>query len=90
MNVINETISIIEDSRASKLGKKCAKEIFEIAILPALLNNSELFPIQDKMVQLAWDDETQILERVIEGSKILPPSSSILRNKLYANEIQGL
>ena len=56
MNVINETISIIEDSRASKLGMKCAKEIFEIAILPALLNNSELFPIQDKMVQLALDD----------------------------------
>ena len=50
--IINETVAIIEDSRLNRIGAtKSIKEIFELAILPALLNNAELFFIHDKQIQ---------------------------------------
>ena len=51
LNSINETISIVEDCRVNKLGAlKCARDIWVIAILPALLNNSEFFSIDDPKI----------------------------------------
>ena len=50
-NAINETISIIEDSRFNCLGAlKCAKEIWDLAIIPTLLNNAETFLVSDPLV----------------------------------------
>ena len=51
LNIIHETIAIIEDSRMHRLGAlRSIKEIWEIVILPALLSNSEMFLIQDKKI----------------------------------------
>ena len=64
MNMINETIAIIEDCRLNRLGGlKCSKEIWELAIIPALLNNSEIFSIQDKNVQKTLEDFQSTLWR---------------------------
>ena len=56
-NIINETIAIVEDSRINQPGGiKCAKEIWELAILPSLLNNSEIFAIEDPKIQKSLED----------------------------------
>ena len=59
LNIINETISIIEDCRFNKVGAmKSVKEIWEIAIVPAILSNCEFccFPGQkiDKNQKKCW------------------------------------
>ena len=42
---------LLEDSRVSRLGGlKCGKEIWELAIVPALLNNAEVFSVNDPKV----------------------------------------
>ena len=51
MTIINETISIVEDSRLTRFGElKCATEIWSLAILPALMSNSETFYALDSKV----------------------------------------
>ena len=40
-NIMNETVAIIEDGRVNRIGSmKSAKKIWEMAIVPPLLNNS--------------------------------------------------
>ena len=71
-NIINETISIIEDCRYNKLGGlRSAKEIWELAIVPSLLNNSELFSIEDPKTQKILEDFQSTLYR---GLLALPKS----------------
>ena len=63
-NVINETIAIVQDSRLNKLGGlRCAKEIWELAILPSLLNSAETWPIQDAKIQKSLEDFQSSLYR---------------------------
>ena len=51
-NAMNETIAILEDSRVNKLGSgKFAVNVWEMAIIPALLYNSSTWDILDKEVQ---------------------------------------
>ena len=46
MNGIHEIASIIEDSRLDRLGSlKCAKEIWELALVPVLLNSVGVWPV---------------------------------------------
>ena len=50
-NTINETVAILEDSRLNRLGAmRSAKNIWELAIIPSLLNNSGTWEIGDKTV----------------------------------------
>ena len=71
-NIINETIAIIEDCRFNKLGGlKCAKDIWELAIIPSLLNNSELFSIDNPKIQKLLEDFQSTLYR---GLLALPKS----------------
>ena len=75
MNVINETIAIVEDCRLNRMGGlKCSKEIWELAIIPALLNNSETFSIHDNVVQKTLEDFQSKLWR---GLLALPKSSPL-------------
>ena len=56
-NAIYETISIIEDCRFNRMGAlKCGKEIWELAIIPALLNNAEVFSVKDPKVFKALEE----------------------------------
>ena len=57
MNGINEIIAIIEDSRMEKLGSlKCAKEIWELALIPVLLNSAGTWSVQDKSIFKTLDE----------------------------------
>ena len=72
---INETISIIEDSRLNQLGGlRSALDIWNIAIIPALLNNAEVFTILDPRVQKILEDFQSYLLR---GLLVLPKSCPI-------------
>ena len=56
-NIIHETKAIVEDCRMNKIGGlKCSKEIWELAILPSLLNNAEVWHIQDQKIQKSLED----------------------------------
>ena len=74
MNIIYETIAIVEDSRIHRLGGlRCAKEIWELAIIPALLNNSETFYIHDKNIQKSLENFQSALWRgLLELPKSCP------------------
>ena len=51
-NAINETLAIIEDTRVSKLGSaRFAVDVWEVAIIPILLNNADVWEVTDKEVQ---------------------------------------
>ena len=72
---IHETISIIEDNRLNQLGGlRSALEIWNIAIIPALLNNAEVFTILDSSIQNLPEDFQSCLLR---GLLALPKSCPI-------------
>ena len=51
VNAIFETIAIIEDSRVNKLGARdFAKNVWEMALVPSLLNSSEISSVLEKEV----------------------------------------
>ena len=55
MNSIRESISIIEDTRMNKLGGvQCALDIWEMSIIPSLLNNADTWSAlkEDHLSQL--------------------------------------
>ena len=53
----NEVIAIVEDSRLGRLGSlKCAKEIWELALIPVLLNSAEIWSAKDPKLFKALDD----------------------------------
>ena len=57
LNIINETIAIIEDSRLNRLGGlKCAVDIWNLAIIPSLISCSEVWTIMDKNIQKSLED----------------------------------
>ena len=87
-NSINETVAIIEDSRVNKLGSmKCAVSIWELAIIPALLNNSSVWTICDKTVQMELEKiQTYFFKRLLQVPNSCPRPSyayeaNILRMK---------
>ena len=55
-NIISETVAIIEDTRMNKLGGlSCAIDIWEIAIIPSLLNNCETWSSLDEKSNTALE-----------------------------------
>ena len=85
LNAINEIIAIVEDCRINRLGGlKCAKDIWEIAVLPALLNNSEFFNINDPKIDKLLEDFQSILWRgLLQVPKSCPlPSLTYESNSL--------
>ena len=92
-NIINETIAIMEDSRLNRLGGlKCAKEIWELAILPSLLNSSETWPIKDTKIQQLLEDFQSKLYRglmAVPKSCLLPSltyesNSLLMKYRVYS------
>ena len=81
--IINETIAIIEDCRLNKIGAtQSAKDIFQLAILPALLNNGELFFIHDPKIQKSLEEFQYKLWRGV----LAIPKSCPLPAMLYESE----
>ena len=69
---INEVIAIIEDSRVNRLGSlKFAVDIWELVIVPALLNNGEVWSFLDKKVQTTLED---IQSHFVRGLMAVPKS----------------
>ena len=57
INGIHKIIAIVEDSRSDKLGSlKCAKEIWELALIPVLLNSAETWSVCDSRLFKTLDD----------------------------------
>ena len=91
--IINETVAIIEDSRLNRIGAtKSIKEIFELAILPALLNNAELFMIHDNQIQKTieefqyklWRSALQVPKSCPLPALIYESNSWLLKYKIYS------
>ena len=83
---INEIISIIEDSRLNQLGGlRSALDIWNIAIIPALLNNAEVFTILDSSVQKMLEDFQSYLLR---GLLAVPKSCPIPSLAYESNSLQ--
>ena len=76
-NAMNETIAIIEDCRMNRLGSlKSAADIFNLAIIPAMLSNSQTWEILDKNVQKECEDmQTYFLKRVLQVPNSVPKAS---------------
>ena len=72
LNIIHESIAIIEDCRMHKLGAlKSLKEIWELVICPALLTNAEMFYIGDPKIEKCLEDFQSTIYR---GALALPKS----------------
>ena len=93
MCIINETISIIEDSRMHKLnGMKCAVNIWELAIVPALLNNGCAWSVLDKRVQQELEYfQSHMLRGLLAVHKLVPRPAltyeadlTLMKFRLYA------
>ena len=76
-NAINEVISIIEDSRINKLGSgSFARKVWELAIVPALINNSDCWEVHNKEVQKELEKfQTAYFRGVLALPKSVPKPS---------------
>ena len=97
ISTIKETISIIEDSRLNCLGAlKCAKEIWELAIIPTLLNNAEIFSVEDlKVFKILEDFQSKFWRGILSLPKSCPlpaltyESNSMLMKYRVYNKIMN-
>ena len=86
-------IASVEDSLLNSLGGlECAKEIWELAIIPALLNNAETFSIQNRKVFKLLEDFQSKLWRgllAVGKSRHLPSltyesNSMLMKYRVYS------
>ena len=88
MTAIHEIIAIIEDTRLDKMGSlKFAVEIWQLAIIPALMNNSDGWNVLDKQVQKEVEEfQSRFLKEILAVPNSCPRSalnyeSNLLRMK---------
>ena len=77
-------MAIIEDSRLNRLGSlKCSVDIWELAIIPALLNNGGTWEVLDKRVKKELDDiQLFFLRQILAVPKSVPKPALIYESNL--------
>ena len=93
INGIHEIIAIVEDSRSDKLGSlKCAKEIWELALIPVLLNSAETWSVCDSRLFKTLDDfQCKLWRGLLQVPKSCPlpaltyeSNSMLMKYKVYS------